>query len=112
MKDNARYRAYPELFRYMHINIQDRSDQYVATHFQQAHEFIDNAIANGGAALVHCEQGRSRSATIVISYLIARCNYTVEAAYNYSKSIRPIVAPNIGSCYTWIVLISCCLQVL
>ena len=47
--------------------------------------------------LVHCHAGVSRSATIVMAYLIATNDWTVEQAFNFLKSKREIIGPNDGS---------------
>jgi len=43
---------------------------------------------------VHCQGGISRSATIVIAYLMYKNNMTVNEASNYVKEHRPCICPN------------------
>ncbi len=40
--------------------------------------------------------GKSRSATIVIAYIMNRMKYTYEEAYKLVKSARSIIFPNMG----------------
>jgi len=49
-----------------------------------------------GSVLVHCAAGVSRSATVVLGYLMSRHNYTLAAALEHLKAVRPWVAPNLG----------------
>lgn len=58
--------------------------------------FISYAIQNGGKVLVHCNAGVSRSATIVIAYLIIEKNYTFSNAMQLVKSKRECICPNSG----------------
>ena len=44
--------------------------------------------------LVHCHAGISRSATIVIAYLMKALSMTLEEAYKLVKSRRPRIKPN------------------
>ncbi|KAH9584154.1 Dual specificity phosphatase [Trypanosoma melophagium] len=46
--------------------------------------------------LVHCQRGRSRSATVVLAYLIRRNGWTVAEALQYVTRRRPRVEPNLG----------------
>ena len=47
--------------------------------------------------LVHCAQGRSRSATIVIAYLMTAKKMRLREAYDLVKRKRPQISPN--PCY-------------
>lgn len=65
-------------------------------HFEKCFAFIDSGIRAGGV-LVHCLMGVSRSATIVIGYLIARGKFpTFESSFDHVRSCRSCVQPNFG----------------
>eukprot|EP00913_Durusdinium_trenchii_P011376 g10687.t1 len=55
-----------------------------------------DAMHNGGRVLVHCREGVSRSATIVIAYLMWRYSLSFEAAHERIRQNRPICNPNTG----------------
>lgn len=54
---------------------------------------IDAGRIQGTTTLVHCMQGKSRSSTVVLYYLMSRCRVTYDQAFNYLKNIRLVVEP-------------------
>jgi len=46
--------------------------------------------------LVHCHMGVSRSATVVIAYLMKYFHMTHREAYNFVKKKRSVINPNEG----------------
>jgi len=64
--------------------------------FNSAVDFISDARKEGHSVLVHCFQGVSRSATLVIAYLIKVECKTLSEAYTLVKATRPTckVRPN------------------
>jgi predicted protein tyrosine phosphatase len=66
----------------------------------EAVRFIDSAVAEGGTVLVHCNQGTSRSVTVVLAYLIKHKAMTLREAFNTMTRRRspdsPATHPNIG----------------
>jgi protein-tyrosine phosphatase len=63
------------------LDIDDMPDFNIDEHFEEAHKFIKNGITNGEGVLVVCTAGISRSASIVISYLIREHKMLYEDAY-------------------------------
>lgn len=66
-------------------------------HFIKAFEFLCSAKKNSHAVLVHCGEGRSRSATIVLGALMHSTGMTFDTAYATVAEKRPI-SPNMGFC--------------
>lgn len=49
-----------------------------------------------GAVLVHCQKGISRSATLVVAYLMRRNGWSPSEALEFVRRHRPIANPNLG----------------
>ncbi|KZT22856.1 phosphatases II [Neolentinus lepideus HHB14362 ss-1] len=107
------------------IDILDLPGADLKSHLEEACDVIDRAIGRGENVLVHCQQsprlsrfmcdrstmpllykdpdlwaddpkGVSRSAAIVIAYLISRHNMSFDTAHELVKKKRPCVKPNSG----------------
>ncbi len=48
------------------------------------------AKAGGGALLVHCHEGRSRSATLVLAYLMQARGMTLKQALEHVRWAAPV----------------------
>ena len=53
---------------YKLVSISDSPDQRIDLKFQECFDFIREALLSGGTVLVHCFQGVSRSASIILGY--------------------------------------------
>lgn len=62
------HKPFPEDFTYKTYYLLDSKTANISTIFLDAIEFIDDAVEKGGKVYVHCQQGVSRSCTIVIMY--------------------------------------------
>ncbi|ODN06352.1 Dual specificity protein phosphatase 3 [Orchesella cincta] len=74
--------------------IDDRRCQ-LYKHFDDVASFIDEALANRGKVLVHCHQGISRSATLVLAYLMIHKGMSAKDAVQIVRRKREIF-PNEG----------------
>ncbi|KAH3764342.1 Leucine-rich repeat protein SHOC-2 [Pelomyxa schiedti] len=87
---------YPKLFNYLVLPVDDQEETNLLDHFSVCHKFIDEALDASKGALVHCAAGVSRSATIVISYVMYKKNIGLEEALCFVAALRPVVQPNLG----------------
>jgi protein-tyrosine phosphatase len=90
---------FPDRAEYLVLDkIADDPDQDLLRVLPQCVAFVAKARRNNGAVLVHCFAGVSRSATIVIAYLMAASAavLTVPEALAIVKRRRPFVDPNPG----------------
>ncbi|KAJ8396436.1 hypothetical protein AAFF_G00017420 [Aldrovandia affinis] len=84
------------LVRYKRLPATDNSRQNLRQYFEEVFEFIEEAHQTGRGVLVHCQAGVSRSATIVIAYLMKHTLMTMMDAYKYVRGRRPVVSPNLN----------------
>lgn len=85
---------YPELFSYLVIYVEDIRASTLIPHFDDTNRFIDEARSKGGAALIHCMAGKSRSATITCAYIMYHKRLKVKDAFTILKKARNVVDPN------------------
>ncbi|KAI8802672.1 hypothetical protein BJ742DRAFT_743549 [Cladochytrium replicatum] len=78
--------------------LEDRADQDVDHAVKNAISFIAKARGESSQnkLLVHCRAGKSRSATVVIGFLIVHGRMTLNGATNYVRQRRANISPNIG----------------
>jgi protein-tyrosine phosphatase len=76
--------------------VDDEAVEPISQYFYRVHDIISNSVAENKNVIVHCAAGMSRSATLVIAYLMIENKWYFEAAYDYVKRKRPIIEPNIG----------------
>lgn len=88
----------PELV-YKKIRVNDVSHEDMRECFEHSIEFIERALAanDTNRVLVHCNAGVSRSASVVMAYLMkSSVCASFQEAYEFVRKIRPAVAPNPG----------------
>ena len=86
---------------YYPINIDDSPLANIYQYFEPCVEFINSALdapssADGQNILVHCAAGVSRSASIVIAYLMSAQRVDYETALGIVRADRHYVCPNEG----------------
>lgn len=78
------------------VAVQDASHARLDRHFDACSSFMADALAKGGAVLVHCQAGQSRSPTIVAAYLMREERLEAFEALESIKQIRSVIRPNCG----------------
>ncbi|XP_061737026.1 dual specificity protein phosphatase 22-A isoform X3 [Nerophis ophidion] len=81
---------------YLCIHAADASSENLLQHFKECIRFIHECRLNGGACLVHCLAGVSRSTTMVVAYLMTVTHYSWEECLTAVKAVRSFVGPNSG----------------
>jgi len=85
-------------FTYLTIDEDDRPDSDMIQYFNIAFRFIDRYSKHNGV-LVHCMAGVSRSATVVIAYIMKKLGLSCTEASKFVQDRHPIADPNIGFMY-------------
>ena len=83
-------------FEYCTVGLVDKPEENLLQHFDECFDFVDAAVTRGEGVLVHCYAGRSRSAAIVIAWLMRRGGISLQAAWAQVSAVRPWIAPNEG----------------
>eukprot|EP01016_Furgasonia_blochmanni_P007181 TRINITY_DN12875_c0_g1_i7.p1 TRINITY_DN12875_c0_g1~~TRINITY_DN12875_c0_g1_i7.p1 ORF type:complete len:237 (+),score=28.06 TRINITY_DN12875_c0_g1_i7:61-711(+) len=78
------------------IEADDIETYNLSVYFEKAHEFIEFHRNRGTNVYVHCFAGVSRSATIIIAYLMKKFSWNFEKSYKFAKAKRRQVWPNSG----------------
>ncbi|KAF6025382.1 DUSP12 [Bugula neritina] len=81
---------------YKQIPILDLANEDLITHLEDALKWIDQSRLNNKTAIVHCNAGQSRSAAVVIAYLMWKLRMGYEDSFRYLKKLKPDIMPNEG----------------
>ena len=81
---------------YKVIQLLDESSQNIRASFEECFGFIQESLASNENILIHCVAGMSRSATIVIAFLMKHRNLSLRKAFDFVQNKRPIINPNFG----------------
>lgn len=82
--------------RVKYIQASDVPREDLIKHFEDTNNFIKESLEEERNVLVHCYFGVSRSATIVIAYIMEKYRLSYEAALQRVKAKRRFVMPNPG----------------
>ncbi|KAF9992849.1 hypothetical protein BGZ79_002563 [Entomortierella chlamydospora] len=67
--------------------------------FPVAFAFIEETKSKGGKVLVHCQLGVSRSASLVIAYVMKSLHMNLTEAYDFVKNRSNVISPNMSLMY-------------
>lgn len=83
-------------FTYKSLPLIDLPVFKVTPHLDASYLFISEALKSGGTVLVHCARGRSRSAAVMVAYMMRSKRITYAEAVNRVKNARREIALNSG----------------
>ncbi|KAJ2157845.1 hypothetical protein GGF46_004208 [Coemansia sp. RSA 552] len=74
----------------------DHDEGDLVKYFEECFGFIDGARQRHEGVLVHCQLGVSRSASLVIAYVMRTMRKGFREAYEYVRLRAPCISPNIS----------------
>lgn len=86
--------AFPDRSNYLYLDFEDELGVVLAPYIARAIPFLQATVDAGKRVLVHCQQGRSRSVSLVVAYLMATENLSFDEALESVQLARPIAQPN------------------
>jgi protein-tyrosine phosphatase len=86
----------PKDIKELHLKIHDYEGFELFDYFERANDFMNKCKMEGGAVLVHCKYGVSRSVAFVIAYLIKYMKFTADSALKFLMTKRNQIKPNEG----------------
>lgn len=81
---------------YEKVSILDLPTTSILPYFDRLADRINDNLQQGKKTLVHCYVGRSRSASIILAYLMKYQQMSLREAFHYLRSRRHIIGPNFG----------------
>lgn len=94
---NLQYLIPPEFhgkIEYYHVEWSHQSK--IVKDLKRLTEIMHKATLQNKKILIHCQCGVSRSASLMVAYIMRYCNMNVNDAYNRVKSIAKDISPNMG----------------
>lgn len=87
---------FPKKFTYYKYKLEDEDTQSIENVFEEINAIIAKHAAANEPVFVHCAAGVSRSATIVMAYIMQTMKKTYKQSFEYVQSRRLVVCPNDG----------------
>jgi hypothetical protein len=81
---------------YLVLAAEDLPEFDIRPALEKAARWTLSGARRGERTLVHCHAGVSRSATVVLLYLMVRYRWPLADAYGHLRRVRPQVRPNPG----------------
>ncbi|XP_050305139.1 dual specificity protein phosphatase 19 [Anthonomus grandis grandis] len=81
---------------YKFVKILDLDNANLLDILPKCLDFIESSLNRRENLLVHCNAGVSRSASVVIAYLVIKRKLMFDEAYEIVKLARPCIRPNDG----------------
>lgn len=81
---------------YCRVDVEDVGKEPIGLFFPEATAFIHTQLSLDRPVLVHCTAGVSRSASVLLAYLIEYCGFSLADAFLLAIRLRPTVTPNPG----------------
>ncbi|RKP26659.1 Mkp-4, partial [Syncephalis pseudoplumigaleata] len=88
----------PDRFRYKKFNW-GHNQEDLLEFFENAFSFIDHGRSHGDGVLVHCQCGVSRSASLVLAYVMRNQRMPLHEAYTFVKERSSAISPNMSLFY-------------
>ena len=86
----------PKEYKHIHFSLRDAPYEDLISIFDICYSFTDECLNRGFGILIHCDMGISRSATIVMAYLMKKMRKPLSEVFGFVKRRRPQVNPNFG----------------
>ncbi|XP_037017405.2 dual specificity phosphatase 28 [Artibeus jamaicensis] len=80
----------------LRVPVFDDPAEDLLAHLEPTCAAMNAAVRAGGACLVYCKNGRSRSVAVCTAYLMRHRGLSLEQAFQTVKSARPVAEPNPG----------------
>ncbi|XP_053294139.1 dual specificity phosphatase 28 [Pleuronectes platessa] len=80
----------------LQVPVYDDPNEDLYSHFDRCADAIQKETNRGGRSVVYCKNGRSRSATICIAYLMKHRRLNLTEALQKVKTSRHVIDPNPG----------------
>ena len=80
--------------KFLELSLYDDTIELIIPKFEVAYKFIKEYSDNN--ILIHCLQGKSRSVSLVVFYLMKEKGWDYDTCIKFIKERRPSISPNIG----------------
>lgn len=87
---------FPHKFKYLVLDIADTMTENIIQHFKKVKVFIDESLNLNGRVLVHGNAGISRSAALILAYIMETYELSQVQAYMLVQQRRFCINPNEG----------------
>ncbi|KAB0799395.1 hypothetical protein PPYR_07275 [Photinus pyralis] len=84
------------IFTYLILDIVDMATENIIRFFPKVKQFVDDALSKNAKVLIHGNTGTSRSATLVLAYIMEKLGLTCRDAFMLVKERRACIKPNEG----------------
>lgn len=80
----------------LRVPVYDDPGENLYKYFDRCADAIESTANSAGCSVVYCKNGRSRSASICVAYLMKHKGLSLQDAFDSVKAARSVVEPNEG----------------